>query len=356
MRFIKSVNEIFASLLTWVSSGTDKLTDFNVGSAVRTLLESFALQLEEFYFDIEQAIRYAIENAIYDAFGFEKETATQSTGYVTVKFREPLEARVLIAKGTIFSTSSMASTTLYFESTEDIFAPLGAVDVLVPVQCTTSGLSGNINAFEIVNIGASNIYVDSVTNETSFYGGTEEETSAQRKLRFKEYIRTLQRGTRQAIAYGAKTVQGVAGVWVDDNYIGFVRVYVHDVHGELPKDLKEAVLKTLDEYRAAGIEVEVLPIIKNIVNLNLTIIFKDDAAIGVYSNKLQALLTNYLNSFSVSKNLYMSEMIATIMEGYKDVIVNIIIHEGSDTHLQNNELIVAGNVKVTGVHTSDWRV
>lgn len=356
MRFIKSVNEIFASLLTWVASGTDKLTDFNIGSAVRTLLESVALQLEEFYFDMEQAIRYAIDNAIYDAFGFEKQQATKATGYVTVKFKEATEARMLITKGTLFSTSSMSGNPLYFEATEDTFVPVGVTEVLVPVQCTTTGLAGNINIGEITTIGASSIYVDSVTNNVGFYGGNEEETNAQRKLRFREYIRSLQRGTREAIAYGAKTVQGVAGIWVDDSYIGFVRLYAHDAHGELPDDLKNAILTTLDEYRAAGIEVEVLPIVKNIMDLDLTIIFKDDAATEVYATKLQTLLTNYLNSFSVSKNLYMSDMIATIMEGYKDVIVNIVINKGSDTELQNNELIVAGTVKVTGVHASDWRV
>lgn len=356
MRFIKSVHTIFASLLTWVASGTDKLTDFNIGSAVRTLLESVSLQMEEFYFDMEQAIRYAIDNAIYDAFGFKKQTATKATGYVTVRFRNPTEARMLIAKGTLFSTSSMSGNPVYFEAVEDTFVPIGVTEMLVPVQCTTTGLVGNINIGEITTIGASSIYVDGVTNTTGFYGGAEEETNAQRKLRFREYIRSLQRGTREAIAYGAKTVQGVAGVWVDDNYIGFVRVYVHDAHGELTDDLKNAVITILDEYRAAGIEVEVLPIIKNVVDLDLTIIFKDDAATEVYSNKLQTLLTNYLNSFSVAKDLYMSDMIATIMEGYKDVIVNIVINKGSDTSLQNNELIVAGSVKVTGVHASDWRV
>lgn len=356
MNFIKNVHQLFTSLLTWVSSGTDKLTDFNIGSAIRTLLESVALQLEEFYFDLEQAIRYAIDNAIYDAFGFERQSASEARGYVTVSFKEPLTSRILITKGTIFTNAPTAPTVYQFEATEDVFAPVGSISVLVPVKCKTKGLNTNLAAFEITTISASNGLIDKVTNEQGFTGGKDEETNTQRKMRFKEYIRSLQRGTREAIAYGVKTVLGVAGVWVDDSYIGFVRVYVHDAHGNLSDELKAEVDKTLDDYRAAGIEVEVLPIIKRVTDLKLHIIFTDDAAIQVYTEKLQTMLTGYLNNFSVSKNLYMSDIIAVIMEGYKDIIVNINIEKGQDTQIQNNELVVAGEVQVTGVHVTDWKV
>lgn len=349
------MSDIFTSLLTWVSSGTDKLTDFNVGSAIRTLLESIALQLEEFYFDLQQAVRYAIENAIYNAFGFEKKAATKSSGYVTVTFKAALSDRMLITKGTIFTTYTTSSHTLQFEATEDVFAAIGSIEVMVPVQCTIYGSLGNISAYEITTLAVSNMYVDFVTNLTSFINGQDEETTAQRKLRFKEYIRSLQRGTAESIAYGAKTVTGVAGVWVDDSYIGFVRVYVHDHNGELSPELKNAVLDTLDNYRAAGIEVSVIPVVKIEVDINITIVFKEGVSIAVYTGSIQELITNFIDNNGVSNSLYMADIIAVIMNNYSDVIVTVSIIQGEDIHLQNNEMVSSGVVSVSGVYLSDWR-
>ena len=51
----------------------------------------------------------------------------------------------------------------------------------------------------------------------------------------------------------------------------------------------------------------------------------------------------------------MSNLLSVIMTSYKDVIVNIEILDGQDTNLQNNELIKAGIVTVTGEYLGDWR-
>lgn len=355
MNFMKSVSEIFTSLITWVSTGTKKITDFNVGSAARTLLESISLQIEEFYFDVQQAVRYAIENAIYNAFGFEKNMATKADGYVSVSYKQPLPSRSIVTAGTLVSTSPTSNHVVYYEVTEDVLVPAGASGVALPVRCTVTGTIGNAMAHEINTLIVTNAYVDHITNMVAFTNGVDEETSVQRKLRFKEYIRTLQRGTKEAIAYGVKSVLGVAGCWVDDNYIGFVRVYAHDSNGELGAELKSNILKALDEWRAAGIEVEVLPIVKVPTDITLNVVFKDSTDVSTYTSNLENLVTNFLNNFQVADNLYLSNLIATIMEGYKDVVVNIEITNGADTQLQNNELIVAGDVEVTGECLSDWR-
>ena len=353
---IKSVDQIFTSLLTWITTGTEKLTDFNIGSATRALLESVSLQEEEFYFDLQQAVTYAIDNAIYDAFGFAKYKSEKATGEVTITFNRVLPANIVITKGTTLSTNIKSDKVVKFQVTQNTEALAGSVQMTVPVECLTDGYIGNIEAYSITSVSPSNPYFDSVFNEHDFYDGQDEETNAQRKLRFKQYIRSLQRGTREAIEYGARTVKGVAGVYVDDSYIGFVRVYVHDVHGNLSDELKTQVILTLDEWRAAGIEVEVLPIITLKQSLDIQVIFVDTADINVYTKNIKEVVENFLNSFQVSDNLYLSNLIATIMEAYRDVVIDTQIINGEDVFLNKNELIRADKINIVGVHKEDWRI
>ena len=352
---IKSIKEILSTLIVNITSRTKKITDFNVGSATRTLLESIALQLEEFYFDMRQNVEYAIENAIYNAFGFERIAETKASGYVTVTFVEALPNSMIISMGTVFSTSLQYIKVIQFKSTEDVIADKGSLSVMVPVECTTGGTDGNVNAGEIkVMVTGSNM-IESVTNQTAFVNGINEETTMERKHRFREYIRSLSKATRDSIAYGTKEVDGITGVWVDDSYIGFVRVYTHDKDGNLSDELKQAVLTNLEKYRAAGVEVEVLPIVRKETNISMFFVLKDEVALSDYLPNIKQLIVDYLNSFEVASNLYMTNLIGTITENYKDVIVTFDVLEGEDTDLQNNELIVAGVVEVTGVNLKDWR-
>jgi uncharacterized phage protein gp47/JayE len=355
MHLYKSASELLKSLITWVSTGTSKITDFSIGSAIRTLLEAVALQLEEFYFNLHQSVEYAIENAVYNAFGFSKNAASNSTGFVTLTFKNTIPQSITLKSGTVFSTNPGITPVIYFTSTEDIVIIAGTRQALIPVECTTKGTVGNLPANTINHIITTNSYIESVNNESSFINGNDEESNVSRKARFKEYIRSLQRGTKEAIAYGTKTVTGVAGAWVDDNYIGFVRVYAHDSNGELPNLLKNKILEVLEDYRAAGIEAEVLPVVKTEINVNLNLILKDSADMDGTVYGVENLVTNFLNNFQVSENLYASNLLTLITSSYKDVVVNIEVLEGQDTNIQNNEIIKAGIVTITGEYLSDWR-
>lgn len=352
---IKSIKEILSTLIVNITTRTKKITDFNPGSATRTLLESIALQLEELYFDIRQNVEYAIENAIYNAFRFERITETKASGYVTVNFVEALPSSLIIPMGTVFSTSLQYNKVIQFKSTEDVVADKGVLSITVPVECTEGGIIGNVGVGDIRVIVTGSNMIESVTNQAAFVNGVDEETSIERKHRFGEYIKSLSKATKDSIAYGTKEVDGITGVWVDDSYIGFVRVYTHDENGNLPEELRQAVLQNLEKYRAAGVEVEVLPIVRKEVNISMFFVLKDGIVLEDYLPNIKQLIVDYLNNFEVATNLYMTNLIGAVTENYKDIIVTFEILEGEDTNLQNNELVVSGVVDVTGVNLKDWR-
>ena len=351
---IKSMYEVLSNLIEWITSRTDKITDFNVGSAARTLSEAIAIQFEEFYFSMKQNVLYAIENSVYESFGFNLKIAEASSGYVTVAFEEPLPSSLTFPKGTVFCTAAVYGY-IYFESTEEHYAEQGLISTMIPVQCKSSGTMGNIPAGAITTIVTTNTIIKSVSNESSFTNGVNEETSTERKRRFQNYIKTLARGTADAIVYGCLEVEGVAGAWCDDNYIGYVKLYAHNSDGELPDELRQKILANLQNYRAGGIEVEVLPIVKRPVDLSLRIMIGNDYDTETYNDLLYSLIVTHLNEYSVANNLYISDIIHTIKSAYEDIVINIQVLVGEDTQIGENELVRPGEITISCVKMKDWR-
>lgn len=352
---IKSMYDVLSDLIEWITSRTNKITDFNVGSAIRTLCESIAIQFEEFYFSMKQNVLYAIENSVYDSFGFNLKIAEAASGYVTVAFEEPLPSSLTFPKGTVFCTAAIYGY-IYFESTEEHYAEQGLVSTMIPVVCKTPGTIGNVPAGAITTIVTTNAIIKSVSNESAFTNGLNEETTTERKKRFQNYIKTLARGTVDAIIYGCLEVEGVTGAWCDDKYIGYVKLYAHNAEGELPNELKQAIINNLQNYRAGGIEVEVLPIVKRPIDLSLKILIGNDYDTETYSLLIQSSIISWLNEYSVAKNLYMSDVIHTIKTVYEDIVVNILIENGSDVQLAENELVRPGEISIRCVNVKDWRL
>ena len=280
---IKSMYTVLKDLIDWTTARTDKLTDFNIGSGIRTLYEAVAVQLEEFYFRMKQNALYAISTSIYTSFGFDRKSANYATGTVTIAFTRPLPARLVIPKGTVVLTSDTYGN-IPFEVIEDTTAEVGLVSVPVEVVCKQAGTVGNVPAGAISQIVTSNPIINNIYNLSAFTNGNDAETAIEHKKRFQHYINTLAKATSNAILYGTLEVDGVAGAWVDDNYIGYAKVYAHNSDGELPDDLKANILTHLVNYRAAGIEIMVLPIIKVAVDQTIQIMINDNYDTEQYAN------------------------------------------------------------------------
>lgn len=351
---IKSMYEVFNNLVEWITAKTDKITDFNVGSAIRTLTEAIAVQFEEFYFAMKQNVLWAIENAVYDSFGFSLRLSQAASGWVTINFVEPLPNVMTFPKGTIFCTSGLYGY-IYYESLEETYAEQGAISIMVQVQCKTNGTVGNVPAKAITTLVTDNEIIDEVYNEAAFMNGINEETTTERKKRFQHYIKTLARGTADAIVYGCLEVDGVAGAWVDDSYIGYVKLYAHDSSGNLPQTLQQNILKNLENYRSGGIEVELLPIVKRALNLNISIMLDNDYSTETYDELIRVLVEQFLNEYTVAGNFYVADIIHAIKDAYEDIVINVLMNDAEDVEIAQNELIRAGKVEVTCINMKDWR-
>lgn len=344
---VKNATGILEDLINWVSARTDKLTDFNVGSATRTLLESVALQGEEFYYDLKKGIEHAIANSCYNAFSFYKKPATKATGYVTIFYSQPLEQEVLIPKGSIFHTGNMRFNKEYYKTLENVKVREGSQSVILKIEAEKPGIRGNALAGEICKMQMGSPNISNIANTSPITNGTNAESEASRSQRFKEYVHTLQKGTAEAVAYGIKEVPGVSGVYIDDNYIGFVRAYVHDKDGNLNEDLKAEVLKAVDKYRAGGIEVEIKPAVKIIVDIdNIKVMYKAGVNKALYDAMIHTAIREYMENMEVSQALKYSNLLSFIYESYSEAISFIDIENLKDVDIGANEIIRPGKIAV----------
>lgn len=118
---IKKFNSILASMINWVSSATDRITDFNTGSVVRTILEAVAIELEELYYQLLRAVEEAIEEAIYRTFNFPRNPAERATGNVRFTRLSGAEPEITINRGTLVGTDT--DPVIYFETQADDSIP-----------------------------------------------------------------------------------------------------------------------------------------------------------------------------------------------------------------------------------------
>lgn len=343
---MKTFSEIVNGMANWITSNTSKLTNFHVGSVLRTLLESIAVEIEGLYFQMRKGFNDASENAIFNSFDFHRFPALRATGTLTIKFKYALTDPITIAKGSKFFTIPLNGKQVYFQTTRDYVFGIGSTMSDIEVECIDSGVIGNVPSYSLRYSVIQLSQVSDIFNAQAFYTGKPEESKEERKKRFNRYIDTLARGTVSAIQYAALKVPGVAGAYVEDQ-IGYVNVYVHDAAGNLPEDLKQQVIRSILEYRAAGIDVIVLPVIKRTIDLDVSVSVRPGFSLEEYRSAVQQAVTSYLNYFTVSRDVVQADLTRFIMDVDINAIANCHMNLDQDIPINTFELVRAGTISVT---------
>lgn len=347
---MKSFQDILKGMVDWTAQNTSRLIDFSVGSAIRTLYEAVATEIEELYFRMYRNFQWAIENSIYESFGFTKIPATEAYGDLKLTFSSALPVALEIPEGTRFMAPLPNGTVLYYETRQAYVVPVGSTEAVIQVYCTVPGTIGNVAANTITRMVNPISYVSTVTNEQRFITGKDEETDSARRARFANYVQTRTRGTKKALEYGVLEVPQVSGVYVDDSQIGIVRIYAHDAAGDLPDDVKNQIIANIENYRPAGIPVIVLPTVKILQNVEVELELDPLYNNGNFIQYVQGSIENYLNSFVTSEDLLLSDLNAFIRSLDTVGIKNCtILTPSQDVTVENFQLIRSGTVTINVV-------
>jgi uncharacterized phage protein gp47/JayE len=143
---VKTMNQIEASMVNWFASVQSFVTDLNVGSVARTLLQAVASELAEIYYRIYNGILEAQETAVYTSFDFPKLSATSSAGVVLWQTSALPLTPITISVG---SQAAVPATNVTAEATFSSTAT-----VVIPAKTTLNGGINNSVTSAIVTSAA----------------------------------------------------------------------------------------------------------------------------------------------------------------------------------------------------------
>jgi len=260
---IKLYPEIIADMLTAIGAKTG-LTNFNVGSVIRTTTEVFAEVVGELYaFGAEMLKQGFLDTATTfwldrkaREFGLTRNLAIKAEGVVVYSRKIAKLTNVNIREGSIVTTPKDQSGTQYrYFTTAEVVLLAGELSIEAPVIAETAGNAYNVGAGSISVMKTFISGVDVVTNLEDWLtvvGVDEESDAALRQRCFLAWNELSQGGTAAAYVSWALSVAGVKSAFVDDTLPrgeGTVDVYIMGEAGPPDPALIEAVQDVVDDNR-----------------------------------------------------------------------------------------------------------
>lgn len=320
------------------------LTDFSSGSnldavtgagavladeVIRVLIDLF---MEQF---VDTAEGQDLDDLADDRFGLERKAASAAVGTVTFT-RVSGVGVIVIPAGTTVSGAVDGDEVRF---TTDAEVQIDTVDSTVDAAatCTETGREGNV-AVGVIDTVVDEVGDDpdlTVTNAARFTGGAPEETDERFRDRIRRYLPSLRRATTAALDAGARTIPGVEYVTVNEDFVasedgGYVAVYIGDPDARASVELVTAVENELENWRAAGVQVQVSAAEREEVSLSLemTVLPRVDQT-TLRTGVRQAVL-EHINGLSidgevtggldVGETLHLSRVLARAMRVSNDIV------------------------------------
>ncbi len=343
---IRRQQDILSSMIDYISSMTTNITDFTVGSAVRSILDAVSIENETLYLMTYNNVSQGILEGMFSAFGFSLKVATPAKGYITLEFYSELSNPVTIDKGTRFSNGD-PNPTVYYETREQYIIPSGTKTSTIQVYATVPGTIGNVLSGEITHPETSIFNVSRVYNDESFLTGYDAETYQDAQSRFSNMIDGIGKSTKSSIIYGALTVNDIQLIQVDE-HVGYFDVYVGDANGELTSQQQYDVSNALDSYRAAGIKVNVFPIDRVSLDIDLSVVIsKTEYDSPSFRLALSKYIYDYLNTMLLDGDFIISDFMRYVMNFDPVAIYDTELNEPAQNYITaSDEVIRAGNVNI----------
>ena len=150
---IKNANSITSSMIAFISAVTNKITDFNVGSVSRTMLEATSIELEEIYIRMWEGLTEAIDTAVFKTFDFPRLAAAKSSGPLTFTRTLPAVSDITISAGTLVKVPSEDKN---YTLTATVTLLTGQTEITGVVQATQAGERLNTAAEHLWAVGVNN--------------------------------------------------------------------------------------------------------------------------------------------------------------------------------------------------------
>lgn len=368
---IKNFVSITASMINYMKATQAKITDFNVGSVARTLVEAPAVEIDELYQQMFIGLREAIPVSVYNSFGFGALPAEAASGVMRFSCLVAAVADVLIPAGT---SVRAPSGTYKYATLIDAKLLAGHTYVDVMTYCDATGSATNAHSGTLTEIVSPISGVDSASNLIAFTTGRDAETDAERKSRFQGFIASISRGTTSAVMYGAKqaNLKDINGLVIEDvqfvkivepyltdvlQPIGLALCYIHNGGSGTSASLVTEAQKIIDGYRmvdgtpvpgwkAAGVVVTVIASGEVPVAVTAVVTVSGNSDALAVRTAVADAIRAYLLGIDIGVSVSPSEIIATAMKVFGVTKITLTL-PSVDVSVLPSQKIIPGVITLT---------
>jgi hypothetical protein len=244
--------------------------------------------------------------------------------------------------------------------------PAGESGVQIAAEASVAGSTGNIiaNAIDTANgKGVINSSIDGIQyaiNDSAFSGGSAQETSNERQVRFSETVNNLNAGTANGIISELKKITGVRSVGIRSSYPfkGTVTIVVDDGTFTISSTLLTSVEKRLygdpnDIINFPGKNAEgisYLIVAPDVADVNISITVTKLATVNVENSVIQtavqSAIEQYINTLKLGEDVILTA-ISQVARSANSAVYDVAI-----TSPLTNITIAAGSFAKTGAGTS----
>lgn len=293
---------------------------------------------------LDSAEGNALDRLLFDRYGLARKVAANGVTSLTFATTAPNPTAFTIPANTLVATTDG----IQYETVQPATFPLGSIGpIFVVARSTVAGANQQVKIDTLTNLvspisGAPGDLV--VTNPLASTGAADAESDAAFRERGRAFFTTARRGTLRAIEQGALTVPGVvrASAFEVLNIQGQPARYVSlviadeytDVLAQLNTDpptyqtqsraLAQTVFNALQDYRAAGIFVQVQVASVRLLSVELSLSFAAGVPIDTVAVNARAAIVGLVNALNPGDDITPAQMIAALRR------VNGLIITGSE--------------------------
>ncbi len=242
--------------------------------------------------------------------GLERRAAVKAAGTLTFRVNETRSTAVTIPRGTVISTDTEVPVRVY--TTENSELPANTYSVTVAAEAEQAGYRGNINAGTATIPVSMPSEIDSVTNQSPFRGGSDEESDTTLRERIRDSYIGRPNGMNAAYYIAlALSVPGIAkaGVISKQRGAGTVNVYVSGTANSTVSNEKLAEVQSImNRERELNVDVLVAGATAREYDLDVAVTAKAGYETAEVTSMINAAFEAYLDSIPIGGRLYLSTL------------------------------------------------
>jgi uncharacterized phage protein gp47/JayE len=367
---VKTYSQLVAELLTAIGSRTP-LTNFNVGSVIRTLTEVVAEVVGELYAFGADMLRQGFLDTATGTwlerkaaeYAVTRNPAVKTQGRVVFSRNVARNTNVPIPAGTIVATpKDQAGVEYRFFTTAAAVLPANQLSVEVLVDAETAGQAWNVGSGAISKMKTYIAGVDAVNNATGWLdvvGADAENDTSLRQRCYLAWEELSQGGTAAAYISWALSVPGVRSAYVDDDLPrgdGTLDLYIIGEAGPPDAALLDAVQAVVDANRPITADALVRP--PDVVTVPIALRVTPRAGYDVVAmeaeirRRLSVLFGDVedaslaIRPLGVGKDVVVAQIVAAVM-GVTGLYRVVVEQPAADVDIAANEFPELGAVTVT---------